>query len=292
MKLKSTAKINLYLDITGVDNSDGYHYIDSIFQEISLADDIEIEKANKDRIIFENIKINEKRDGATTVHLALSLFKKKFGIKQCFKITVNKNIPMGAGLGGGSSNAAFVLMGLADICNIDTRECLDIGAQIGSDVPYFFYGGICRVQGKGEIIQQLDIRLNNAVFLVIYPGIHISTKWAYSLIDNYESDKKLDKKIDKFIKNTAFNLDFFANIIYNKFQFFVLCGDTRLKSIKDHFDELLTTKLSFMSGSGSSLVYIYDDVQTADNDAKIVRKSTLAKKCNSFRVFVCEAIYR
>src|SRR5208337_4581568 len=102
MLILSTAKINLFLDITGKDHSDGYHFIDSLFQEITLADEIVIEKSDADEVRFINAGVS----GITTVHSALSNFKKKFNISDSYRITILKRIPIGAGLGGGSSNAA------------------------------------------------------------------------------------------------------------------------------------------------------------------------------------------
>ena len=213
MNLKSYAKINLFLDVIGVDDRDHYHQIHSLFQEISLWDEIEIVKSELDSIRFEKVVI----EGKTTLHKALELFKEKFRIRDCFNIIINKNIPVGAGLGGGSSNAAYTLMGLASYYSIPVRELIDIGQKIGSDVTYFFYGGLCKVEGKGEIVKPLESQLENIRFIVVYPNIGISTKWAYSLIDNYQ----INPVYDRLVNNSIYNIDFLKGIVYNKFEEFV-----------------------------------------------------------------------
>ncbi len=216
MFIKSYAKINLFLDVTGIDPDTGYHYIDSLFQEITLYDNIEIEKNETgfDKIIFENMET----PGNSTVDKALNLFKNKFGINDNFKVHIKKDIPAGSGLGGGSSNAAYLLMTLAEKYGIGISQILDIGSMVGSDVPFFFYGGLCRVQGKGEIVTPLSQKLEGICFIIVYPGISVSTKWAYSLIDNYNKREY----IEEFSKFSVINIDFFEKIVYNKFYYFVL----------------------------------------------------------------------
>ncbi len=280
MKIKSTAKINLYLNITGKDESDGYHYIDSLFQEIDLFDEVEIKKikSEKDEILFENIDIS----GETTVHSALRLFKEKFKKNDSFSIHVKKHIPAGAGLGGGSSNAAFVLMALSKVYNIPVSELLEIGYSVGSDVSFFFYGGLCRVQGKGEIVTPLIQNLKDICFIIVYPNILISTGWAYSLLD----DSVNEGKLEDFSKNSYTGIDFLRKIVYNKFQFFVFKHNVVLSGIKIELGKVLKSRLSFMSGSGSSLVFVYDNRVTAEMDLDFLQRNY------DYKSFFCVPIYR
>ena len=180
MKLLSRAKINLFLDIVGQDEKDGYHFIDSLFQEITLADEIIVEDSplKKDIITFSNMsELNEN----STIHKVLNFFRQNFKINDFFKIEVKKRIPSGAGLGGGSSNAGTIIEFLKKKYNFDENECIKIASKVGSDVPFFLYGGLCRVGGKGEKIKKLNIKLKDIYFIVIYfivicflcfPGIH------------------------------------------------------------------------------------------------------------------------
>ncbi len=276
--IKSYAKINLFLDVTGVDSADGYHYIDSLFQEVTLYDEIEIKRHTEDNTLFQNEDI----PAENTVSKALRLFKEKYQIDDSFSIKIVKNIPIGAGLGGGSSNAAAVLTALAKAYRLPMAEIIEIGRKIGSDVPFFFTGGLCRVRGKGEKVESLDIKLENMAFLIIYPMIHISTGWAYSLINDKE--KKYD--LEKFLNKTAPDIDFLKKIVYNKLQLFVFNNCQELADIKKRLDGFLDSRLSFMSGSGSSLVYVYTDSLKAQKDL------TALKSQSGYKAFLCGPYYR
>ncbi len=264
MKLFSTAKVNLFLDITGYDNTDGYHYIDSLFQEVSLYDEIEIYESDNDVVEFINLDIKEN----STVHKALRLLKENFNITDNYKIVIKKNIPVGAGLGGGSSNAAFVLKYFRDKYNLDNSKILEIAKKIGSDVPFFIYGGLCRVSGKGEKIEKLSSKLDKITFLVIYPDIFVKTSWAYSLID----DKKPTANLPDFKNISLITIDFLEKILYNKFQIFVFKALPELKAIYEKLAKTLNCKAIFMSGSGSSLVALYEDAYKALEDSVVARE--------------------
>ncbi len=276
--LQSTAKVNLYLDILGKDPADSYHYIDSIFQEISLSDRIEITSSDRDEVIFHP-DINTQN---TTVHKALSGFKQLFGVADCFSIHVRKNIPMGAGLGGGSSNAASVLMALADHYHIEHTRLYGLATRIGSDVPFFLKGGMAHVWGKGESLEAVDARLDNMTFLVIYPGVHVSTPWAYSLVDEYGDGSGHSE----FMKISEIKFDFLLKIVYNRFQHFVLKSLDSIHRIKQELDGIVHTPLSFMSGSGSSLVYVYADQDLARVDRELIKTTV------DHPLFLCRPVYR
>ncbi len=288
MTIRSTAKINLFLDITGRDPTDGYHFLDSLFQEIDLSDTIRIRRtlSGRDCVRFVSGPSGPDVSGLagsdTTVHKALRLFKQEFGVRQGFSVTVRKTIPLGAGLGGGSSNAAFTLLGLARMSGIPGRDLEGIGRRIGSDVPFFFQGGLCRVRGKGEIVERIPGRLKGVVFLVVYPGIPVSTRWAYSLITDYQARKKAAPEPNK----TFFDIDFLSQILYNKFERSVLSNSRELSDAKAILDRTLRARVSFMSGSGSSLVYVYGDRKTALADQKAVRKGL------TYPAFLCSPVYR
>ncbi len=265
MKIFSSSKINLFLDIVGFDVCSGYHYIDSIFQEISLYDEIYVEKNNSDKVEFVNIA--EIGDNST-VHKALKLCKEHFCIKDNFYIKVKKNVPVGAGLGGGSSNAAFLLKYFMKEYNLPFEDILNIARKIGSDVPFFLYGGLCRVRGKGELIEKLQIKLKDMFFLIIYPDIFVKTAWAYSLI----KDKEKSFEIPELKNISHITIDFLEKILYNKFQNFVFEALPDLKRIYESLKVSLRSNILFMSGSGSSLVAVYDNEELAREDRLIVKE--------------------
>jgi len=278
MQIRSYAKINLYLDITGLDKKDGYHFLDSLIQEVTLHDIINIKKSNYDKVEFRNAAI----PADNTVSKALRLFKEKFAVKDSYSISINKIIPAGAGLGGGSSNAAAVLSALAKINNKKTGDLISIGEKIGSDVPFFFTGGLCRVMGKGETVIKMDFKLNNIFFIIVYPARPISTKWAFSLIDDYNPVGIVETDL----KTQNADIDFLKKIMYNKFQFFVFNNCKELTGIKTKLDDFLDSRLSFMSGSGSSLVYVYTEREKARYMSAAIRSRF------GFDSFFCEPYYR
>ncbi len=257
MKILSCAKINLYLDVVGRD-TDGYHFIESLFQEVSLADEIEINPSESDSISFDGMSV----EGDTTVHRALRLFRETFGTRSGYTIRVQKNIPMGAGLGGGSSNAASVLLALAQLEGVEKNRLISLASRIGSDVPFFLWGGMAWVSGKGERILPLLCRLEGVYFLIVYPGIHVSTAWAYSLIHDYHPHADPQNILDSL----GGSLDFLRKIVYNKFQPFVFAAREDLARWKATLDRESEAELSFMSGSGSSLVYVYSSAERRDAD--------------------------
>ncbi|MCX7883041.1 MAG: 4-(cytidine 5'-diphospho)-2-C-methyl-D-erythritol kinase [Brevinematales bacterium] len=277
MRIDSCAKINLYLDVIGKD-TDGYHFIESLFQEVSLADEVEVEPADEERVVFEGMVV----EGETTVHKALRLFQKSFGTKTPYAITVRKRIPMGAGLGGGSSNAAAVLRALASLEGVEEEQVFPLASCIGSDVSFFLRGGMAWVSGKGERIEVLSHRLRDVYFLIVYPGIHISTAWAYALITDYTPQSTKEN----IFASLDGSLDFLRKIVYNKFQPFVFAACEELAAKKTMLDRESQASLSFMSGSGSSLVYVYDSAGKRERDKELF--STI----RGIQVFCADPVYR
>ena len=149
MKIKSNAKINLALAIK-YKRPDGFHEIESIFQEIDLYDEIFLEK--EDRIILQTDSLDIPGDENNICVKAAQAICKKYQVSGV-NIKLVKNIPVGAGLGGGSSNAAAVLKGINNLYDlkIDQLELSGMAAELGSDVPFFLNGGSAYVTGRGEI---------------------------------------------------------------------------------------------------------------------------------------------
>lgn len=256
----STSKINLFLDVPGRDPVDGYHFIESIFYEIPWGDKIRIFSACADEVIFLNDPGNL-IGGKNTVSEAVRLFKERFDIKDSFKITVEKKVPLGAGLGGGSGDAGAVLKFLCQRYGINIAECVPVAQKIGSDVPFFLYGGTARVEGKGEHITPLDQVIDEQVqILVVTPKIHISTKEAFQNLKKTPEAFNNTKKIENFLKKQVWNLDFLEKNVYNIFE---LSVRELNKELDDFFYFLQQFNPCFMvmTGSGSSFVLFYSDKQ-------------------------------
>ena len=274
----STSKINLYLDIVGKDPVDGYHFIESVFYEIPWGDDFEIYSSNEDKVEFLGLDAEEIPED-NTITKALRLFKEKFNIKKTYYIKIHKNVPMGAGLGGGSGNAGATLKWLAQRFNVNIEDCVDIAHQVGSDVPFFLYGNMALVEGKGEIVTPLKSTLKKGMGLVIiYPNIHISTKEAFSIIteDHFTSNKKSQKEI--FLKKTCLGLDKLNKSVYNIFNDNLEPLNQDLHKFKKYLECLLSPDIIMMTGSGSSFILFYQNTKKLHHTKKKIEQTILCSR--------------
>lgn len=285
------AKINLFLDISGKDPSDGYHYIESIFQEVSLSDTVEMNvrgKSGSDNVVFDDSEWGMQDEGIrqglrdSTVHRALKAFRDGTGIEDRFEVRVVKRIPAGAGLGGGSSDAGGILFQLGGLYGVETPELHRIAASVGSDVPFFLYGGACRVSGKGEAIQPLPAKIEAVRLLIVYPGFPVSTKWAYSVVTEYGNGEM----IRNFTEKSVYNIDFLAENVYNRFQRFIMEREVKLESILRSVEAQSRSRFAVMSGSGSSLVFGYESEEEARYGMEFVNRNSLGK------AFLVTPVYR
>ena len=178
LSLPSPAKINLFLHITG-QRSDGYHNLQTLFQLLDFGDKL-VFRSNRSG----NIKINGNIDGVdeknNLIFHAATLLQKSTGCDFGCTIDLTKNLPMGAGLGGGSSNAATTLVGLNALwkCGLTANQLSDLGKTLGADVPVFVHGESAFAEGIGDILTPLT--LPQRWFLVITPNCHVSTREVFS----------------------------------------------------------------------------------------------------------------
>ncbi len=184
MKLLSYAKVNLYLNVL-FKRQDGYHEIDTLFERIGLADEITLTAAKKGIKITTNSKIIPKGP-KNLAYRAAKLLKDKYKIEKGLVIHIQKDIPVAAGLGGGSSNAAAVLMGLNKHWNLrlSRKKLIELGSVLGSDVPFFLLEEpLARGTGRGEILKKIHAPRIKIWHCLIKPSFGISTKKAYQSLD-------------------------------------------------------------------------------------------------------------
>ena len=184
LSLKSHAKVNLFLEVLWK-RDDGYHEIESLIQEISLCDNILLEDRLRGiTILCPNKKVNIPSNHNNLAYKAANLLMDKFNIKKGISITIDKKIPVGSGLGGGSSNAASVLKGLNQLWNIGLKnaQLQELGAEIGSDVPFFINGKTALVKGRGVKIHTC-FTIPKIWLVLAIPNVSVSTKWAYGRLD-------------------------------------------------------------------------------------------------------------
>ncbi|MDP2815430.1 MAG: 4-(cytidine 5'-diphospho)-2-C-methyl-D-erythritol kinase, partial [Rectinemataceae bacterium] len=184
--MRASAKINLHLEVFHK-RPDGFHDLSSLFQAVDLYDDIYV-RSLKEQETIEIFGDFDCPPENTTIWKAVSLFRKASGIRQGISICVEKRIPAGAGLGGGSSDAASVLRAL----NEANGRCLapevlsSLAASVGSDVPFFLSGGSALASGRGERLAETPSRTDFSV-VVVFPGFPVSTAWAYSKLDEHSA---------------------------------------------------------------------------------------------------------
>ena len=256
ISLVSNAKLNLALSIN-YKRSDDYHDISSIMQEIDLHDTIEISKNNSKKIHIISKGIPVPEDSTNLCYIAADIFFSENNIQERVNITIDKKIPVGGGLGGGSSNASTILKGLSQLFNINsTKELLHtISRKIGADVAFFNNGGLQYAQGIGDKLTPLPNFMHGFHFLIICPQISISTPWAYS-----EYKKYLENKLNEsnFVPLSD-KLDF--SLWSNDFEKVVLSAYPEINEIKNMLKRT-NTLFSSLSGSGSTMFGVYDSLES------------------------------
>ena len=280
------AKINLFLEVLGK-RPDGYHEIDTLFAKISWGDDIKIsvEPAKEVNISIKmrgTYGANLKEDKTNLVYKAALAFFEFFNIKAKCDIRVEKNIPLGAGLGGGSSDAASVLLALCSLYSIELnakrmKDLNKIGAKLGADVPVFLEKGtFFRAQGIGEKLTLVKTNMPTPTLVIVYPKIASDTATAYA-----ESKINTEKQIltnianlNKIVEDVKKGcpIETWGGLMYNKLEDGVL---SRLDVIKETKEQLkaLGAEFAIMSGSGSSVVgFVKDDAKALEIAKKIKDK--------------------
>lgn len=241
--LFSNAKINIGLQIKGK-RHDSYHNLESIFYPIPFYDLIEIQEADTDQFSQSGIEINPIDNLITKT---VDLLRRDFDFPH-IQLHLNKRIPLGSGLGGGSSNATAVLKGLNELFDLDikTDKMLDYALTLGSDCPFFVENQVAYVSGRGENISPLNFTLKGKYLHLIYPGIHISTADAFSSMD----------------RSISTHLDFTDTSNWqnfkNDFEFGAVESHTNIGILLSHLKKKGAIFAS-LSGSGSSIYGIYNE---------------------------------
>ncbi len=251
--LKAHAKVNIGLQVKDR-REDGFHNIHTIFQELELHDTIVLEKQKRDW----SININDLKipiDESNTCIQAYLAIKQRFPQIDGISITLNKNIPSSAGLGGGSSNAATVMKGLRELYDLplNNRELLKIAVKIGADVPFFISGGTQIGDGIGNVLTPINNNVNGFYLLVI-PDIFISTAWAYNALKKNLKEDTDRPNFAHFLERKNLSKAIFDN----DFERIVIPTYPKIGEI---MEGLLETGASYasLSGSGSTVFGIYDD---------------------------------
>ncbi|WP_300259353.1 4-(cytidine 5'-diphospho)-2-C-methyl-D-erythritol kinase [Clostridium sp.] len=261
MKMKAYAKINIALDAIGK-REDDYHLLRMIMQTVDLYDVIDITKSKGSSISISCNKHYVPTDERNLAYKAAVLFRDEFNIKDGVKINIKKNIPVAAGMAGGSTNAAAVLVIMNKIFNINASlEVLkQIGLKIGADVPYCIEGGTALCEGIGEIITPLK-PFENKILVVLKPNFGVSTKEVYTNLDINKIRKHVNiEGLIQAMEND--DLDYVSKNMKNVLENVTLKKHTILKNIKEDMRKSGALG-AMMSGSGPTVFAFFDDMLTA-----------------------------
>ena len=262
LKFKTPAKVNLGLHIHRK-TEDGFHELETIFQMVSLYDEIELE-SQASGIELECGTSGIPEDSANLAYKAALLLKKFCQVKdRGVHIRLKKHIPAGAGLGGGSGNAAGVLMGLNLLwgLNLKKEKLSMLSSELGSDVPFFLTSPLALGAGRGEQLEVLEPRSKFQVLLV-FPGFPISTLWVYQNLKLKLT--KRENNISILRKNLSLSdIAGLGSQLYNDLEPVVIQRFPEIQIIKDELQAQGAMGV-LLSGSGSSVYGIFDDLEKAN----------------------------
>lgn len=255
--IKSHAKINFGLNIIRK-REDGFHDINTIFYPIELHDVLTFEKAAYTELTTNSVQLASEIS-SNLILRSISLLESYTKKELPCKIHLDKKIPMGAGLGGGSSNAACTLLSVNDLyqLRLTQEELLKIASQIGSDVACFLRPNPTYGESRGEVLTDIEFEINKP-FVLLNPGIHIATLWAYQQI----KPKSPDYNLLETIKEMHENFSAFQGKVINDFEEPVFQKYPMMKTLKDEFYNS-GAEFALMSGSGSTLFGIFSNAEDA-----------------------------
>ena len=186
MKIKAYAKINLSLDVTGR-REDGFHTLDTVMQSVALYDEVELKREKEPGVRLRCSKDYLPTDKRNTAYRAAQFFLEHCGItEEGVSLSIRKRIPSRAGMGGGSADAAAVLLGLDQLfeTHLGLPALMELGAKVGADVPFCVHGGTCRCTGIGEVVEPVA-PMPHCYLAICKPPAGMSTPRAYALLDDY-----------------------------------------------------------------------------------------------------------
>ncbi len=253
----SYSKVNIGLKVLS-QRDDGYHNIYTIFQELNFGDSLDIEKRDCGFKIIANVDWIP-TNKSNICYKAYTEIKKEFSEVKGIHIKIDKKIPIGSGLGGGSANAAALLKGIKKIYKLEVTESKleEIGGEVGADVPFFIRGKTQLGEGIGDKLTQLPKAIIGTYLLVI-PKISIRTEWAYSVIKNRLNNQNKNAKFSSFINEDYSSLQIFEN----DFEQIVIPAYPEIGAIKSKLLNL-GARFASLSGSGSTVYGVYDDEASA-----------------------------
>ncbi len=281
--LPSFAKVNLLLRILGK-RTDNFHEICTVFQTVSLCDYLTFSRHEEIVLTCDDEKIPT--DEKNLIIKAANLLKKKFNVKEGAQFHLEKRIPAPGGLGSGSSNAAVALFGLIKLWNIEIefKDLCEIGANLGADVPFFFFGGTALGSGTGTKIFPLE-DFNAKFILIVKPNVDVSTANAFAHLNAADLTNKSSKSILKICRDEANSLHLKHLKLRNDFEKTIFELEPETARVKKKLLDC-EAKYALMSGSGASVFGIFESYIQLQKALEALQNE------QNWRVFRCETISR
>ena len=253
MELKSYAKINLGLHVHDR-RKDGFHNLTTVFQEISLYDNVNIREAKTFSCKTNLLSINEKENFGT---IAYKLLKEKFPDIPNVEISISKNIPINAGLGGGSSNGAAVVKGINSLFNLSltNKEMLEISSRVSSDSSFFINGGLQLGTQRGEVLKKISKTVIPEHVLLVKPKLKVKTKEAFLDLKNHLLNEDTHINLSQLLEELK-NNNFNSKLFKNDFEMYVFKTHPEIGEIKLKILDLGAIYAS-LSGTGSTVFGIF-----------------------------------
>ncbi|MDQ3394188.1 MAG: 4-(cytidine 5'-diphospho)-2-C-methyl-D-erythritol kinase [Bacteroidota bacterium] len=252
------AKINLGLKVTEKRN-DGFHNLETCFYPVLWKDALEVIESTKTQFTSTGIEVPGKVEDNLCVK-AYKILAKDYSLPPV-AMHLHKSIPIGAGLGGGSSDASFALKAINEVFNLflDPEILMQYAAELGSDCPFFVENKPVLARGKGNIFEPINLDLSAYFVIIVFPGIHVSTAGAFSKIS--PSEPKINLK--EVLENTS--PEMWKNYLVNDFEESVFADFPQIAKIKDTLYKS-GALFSSMSGSGSAVFGIFDKKPQLESD--------------------------
>ena len=273
LTIKAPAKINLILRILGK-RSDGFHELRSLMLTTGLCDQLRFESAPPGVLEIECNDPGVPVDETNLIHRAATALRNRLGHNLGCRVKLDKHIPTGGGMGGGSSDAASTLIALNQLWDgrLSTEELSEIGSGIGSDIPFFFSAPCAIVTGRGEQVVPADICWSGWVVLVM-AGVHVSTKEVYSCCEPTGRENNNDGIAEALRATTA---DALSPGLYNGLEEAVFSVAPEVRQLRDKLIES-GAPLIRVSGAGSVLFNLFDSKERAHEFASRVEQCGIAK---------------
>ena len=283
--LPAFAKVNLALRVLGR-RGDGYHEIWTIFQTISLSDALTFQTTQGGRLELVCSDPELPTDERNLVHKAATALRARFDVSPGARITIEKRIPTQGGLGGGSSDAAATLIGLARLWRLDvsTDELAEIGSRIGADVPFFLTGGTALGTGTGTDITPLEDPPQKHL-VVITPAVKISTAEAYKALNATALTKGESVANLSVSRTEPLTSGSLCELMHNDFEGVVAGLEPEVGRAREALREA-GARHSMLSGSGSSVFGVFENRVDAEHAAEALRLET------TWTIFPCATLSR